>query len=160
MVIDIISYTEEQLAVLSAEKVLEIRETQLKKNKLYEELQEALRKGKQELIDKGVYPSNVWTRIEAKLTAEYERQVEILRDALMFYLHYVADNAPIVTPDVPYKVDYSLSEDERMQIVKEYYETTYQDDFERYRAFKDDDFVKVYIGELYAPLHDYFYAVG
>ena len=160
MVIDIISYTEEQLAVLSAEKVLEIRETQLKKNKLDEELQEALRKGKQELIDKGVYPSNVWTRIEAKLTAEYERQVEILRDALMFYLHYVSDNAPIVTPDVPYKVDYSLSEDERMQIVKEYYETTYQDDFERYRAFKDDDFVKVYIGELYAPLHDYFYAVG
>ena len=44
-----------------------------------------------------------------------------------------------------------------MFIVKEYYETTYTDEYERYAAFKKDEFAKVYIGELYAPLHDYFY---
>ena len=75
----------------------------------------------------------------------------------MFFLHYVADDAPIAYPNVPYKVDYALSEEERMFIVNEYYETTYLDEYERYAAFKKDDFVKVYIGELYLPLHDYFY---
>ena len=160
MVIDIINYTEEQLAVLSPEKVLEIRETQLKKNKLQTALQEQLKKEKQDLIDKGIYPSNVWTRIEAKLTTEYERQVDILREALVFYLHYVADDAPTVNPDIPYKVDYSLSEEERMMIVREYYETTYEDAYARYRAFKQDNFAKTYVGELYAPLHDYFYVEG
>ena len=160
MVIDIINYTEEQLAVLSAEKVLEIREAQLKKNKLYAELQEKLKAGKQDLIDKGVYPSNVWARIEAKLTSEYERQVEILREALVFFLHYVADNAPAAYPDIPYKVDYSLSVEARMLIVKEYYETTYENALERYRAFKQDNFAKAYVGELYGPLHDYFYTEG
>ena len=125
MVIDIISYTDKQLAALSTEKVLEIREAQLKKNQLQAELQERLKKEKQALIDRGIYPSNVWARLEAKLTAEYEKQVEILRDSLVFYLHYVADGAPITTPDVPYEVDYSLSEEERAVIVKNYYERTY-----------------------------------
>ena len=158
MVIDIINYTDKQLAALSAEKLLEVRETQLKKNRLQAELQERLKKEKQDLIDKGIYPSNVLGRIEAELTAEYEKQVEILRDSLVFYLHYVADDAPITIPDVPYEVDYSLSEEERVVAVKNYYETTYTNARDRYVAFLKDDFAKVYLGELYAPVHDYLYA--
>ena len=50
MTIDIINYTDAQLAALSAEKVLEIRESQLKKNRLEMELQERLIKKKQDLI--------------------------------------------------------------------------------------------------------------
>ena len=157
MIIDIINYTEAQLAALSAEKVLEIRETQLKKNRLEKELQERLIKEKQNLINRGIYPSNIWDKLVAKWTAEYEEQVEILRESLIFFLHYAADAAPIVTPSAPYEVDYSLSEGDRMLIVKAYYETTYADARERFIAFKKDDFVKVYIGELYAPLYDYFY---
>lgn len=157
MTIDIINYSEEQLAALSAEKILEIREAQLKKNKLYADLQEKLAAEKRKLIDKGAYPSTVFSKIEEQWTAEYEKQVEILRESLVFFLHYVADDAPVVYPSAPYTVDYSLSEEERMFIVKEYYETTYTDEYERYAAFKKDEFAKVYIGELYAPLHDYFY---
>ena len=160
MTIDIINYTGEQLAALSAEKVLEIREAQLKKNKLQSDLAERLVKEKQSLIDKGAYPSDVWSRIQAQLQAEYEKQVEILRESLVFFLHYVADDAPVVYPDAPYKVDYSLSVEARMFIVRDYYEEHYDDPYERYQAFKKDDFAKVYIGELYAPLHDYFYVAG
>ena len=160
MTIDIINYTEEQLAALSAEKILEIRESQLKKNKLETELNERLAKEKQNLVERGAYPSDIFEKIEAKLRSEYDLQVEILREALVFFLHYVADDAPSVYPDAPYTVDYSLSEEERLFIVKEYYETTYEDAYERYVAFKKDDFAKVYIGELYAPLHDYFYVEG
>lgn len=157
MTIDIINYTDAQLAALSAEKVLEIRESQLKKNRLEMELQERLIKKKQDLINRGMYPSDIWDKIVAKWTAEYEQQVEILREALVFFLHYVADDAPVINPSAPYEVDYSLSEADRMRIVKEYYETTYPNAGERFLAFKKDDFVKVYIGELYAPLYDYFY---
>ena len=160
MTIDIINYTGEQLAALSAEKVLEIREAQLKKNKLESDLAERLVKEKQSLIDKGAYPSDVWSRIQAQLQAEYEKQVEILRESLVFFLHYVADDAPVVYPDAPYKVEYSLSVEARMFIVRDYYEMTYDDPYARYIAFKKDDFAKVYIGELYAPLHDYFYVAG
>ena len=157
MTIDIISYSEQQLAALSAEKLLEVRRAQIKKDALSEELAERLKTEKGKLINNGTFPSNLWSMIVSKLTQEYNAQVEQLRDSLLFYLHYVADDAPIVYPDVPYTVDYSLSEDERMFIVKEYYETTYTDKAARYAAFKKDDFVKVYIGELYLPLHDYFY---
>ena len=160
MTIDIINYTEEQLAALSAEKLLEIRETQLKKDKLYAQLQENLAKEKRKLIDRGAYPSDVWSKMQAERTAEYEKQVEILRDSLIFFLHYVADDAPMVYPDAPYTVDYSLSEEERMLIVKAYYEGAYTDELARFKAFKQDEFAKVYLGELYSPLHDYFYRAG
>lgn len=158
MVIDIVNYTQEQLAALSAEKVLEIREAQLKKNKLYAELQKTLKTVKQELIDKGAYSSNIYAKIEARLTVEYEKQVEIVREALIFFLHYVADEPTVSYPDVPYEVDYSLSAQDRVRVVKAYYETTYTNEYERYRAFKQDKFVRAYVGEFYGPLHDYFYA--
>ena len=160
MTIDIIHYTEEQFAALSAEKIEEIRSAQLKKNKLTAALEENLKRERQNLIDRGAYPSDVWGKIEAKLQEEYDNDVQILREGLLFFLHYVAEDADKggSVNGVPYRVDYSLSEEERMFIVKEYYESTYSDPVERYMAFKEDTFVKVYIGELYLPLHDYFYA--
>ena len=162
MTIDIISYTEEQFAALSTEKIQEIRSAQLKKNKLTAALEARLKAEKQKLIDKGAYPSDVWGKMEENLRAAYANDVQILRDGLLFFLHYVAEEEKGKDPEaestIPYTVDYSLSEEERMIIVKEYYESTYSDPVERYKAFKADAFVKVYIGELYLPLHDYFYA--
>lgn len=160
MTIDIISYSDQQLAALSAEKLLEVRRAQIKKDTLATKLAERLKTEKGKLINNGTFPSDVWSKLEAKLTKEYDAQVEQLRDSLLFYLHYVADDAPIVYPDVPYTVDYALSEEERMFVVKKYYETAYTDKAQRYAAFKADNFVKVYIGELYLPLHDYFYVVA
>jgi hypothetical protein len=157
MTIDIINYSDAQLAALSAEKVLEIREAQLKKNKLSAQLETRLKEEKQRLIERGAYPSTIWNKIVTAWTAEYERQVEILRESLVFFLHYAADDAPNVYPDAPYTVDYSLSAEERLAIVKNYYETEYEDEYKRYNAFKNDAFAKVYLGELYSPLHDYFY---
>lgn len=159
MTIDIISYTEEQFAALSTEKLEEIRSAQLKKNKLTAALEEKLKAEKQKLVDRGAYPSDVWGKIEEKLRTKYAADVQIIRDGLLFFLHYVAEdeNKNTSLSGVPYKVDYSLSVEERMLIVKEYYETTYVDAAQRFTAFKEDSFVKVYIGELYLPLHDYFY---
>ena len=110
------------------------------------------------MIDNGAYPSNVFARLKAELTAKYDAEVQTIREALLFYLRYVADdeNSSLVS-NVPYPIDYSLTEEERMLVVKEYYETTYEDPVARYMYFKKDNFARSYLGELYAPLHDYFY---
>ena len=160
MTIDIINYTDEQLAALSAEKVLEIREAQLKKNKLLKDLNDRINEEKCNLINRGIYPSDIYDKIVVSLTEECDRKIDELRESLVFFLHYVADDAPIVYPDAPYTVDYSLTTEERLFIVKAYYEETYQDEYERYAAFKKDELAKVYLGELYTPLHDYFYRAG
>ena len=57
MTIDIISYTDAQMAALSNEQLMEVRQAQEKKERMYEELQEALRAADAESIDKGVFDS-------------------------------------------------------------------------------------------------------
>jgi len=156
MTIDIIEYTEDQFASLSTEKLIEIRAAQKKKDALTAALNEQIAQERRNLIDKGAYPSDVFERLEAELRAKYDSEVQDIRDSLLFYLHYVADSS-ITVPDVPYPVDYSLSAEERMFALKAYYEETYEDPVERYAKFKKDTFAKSYLGELYAPLHDYFY---
>ncbi len=156
MTIDIIEYTEDQFAALSTEKLIEIRAAQKKKDELTAALQEQIAKERRNLIDRGAYPSDVFEKLQEELQAKYDSEVQKIRDSLLFYLHYVADTSTMV-PDVPYPVDYSLSPEERMFAVKEYYETTYTDAVERYAKFNKDNFARGYLGELYAPLHDYFY---
>nr|MBR6778098.1 hypothetical protein [Clostridia bacterium] len=156
MNIDIIDYTEEQLAALTVEKLQEVRNAQGKKDTLAAKLAKRLVEEKQSLIDKGAYPSDIFGKIEKKLQKEYEDEVQRIRDSLIFFLHYVADNNG-GDVSAPYVVNYALSEAERALIVKDYYNATYSDKIERFQAFKADDFVKVYTGELYRSLYSYFY---
>ena len=59
--------------------------------------------------------------IEKKLLAEYEEEVGWIRDSLLFYLRFS------VKPDgdvsAPYELDYSLTVDDRVEGVQEYYMT-------------------------------------
>ena len=156
MKIDIVDFSESQFAVMSMEKLREIRSAQVKKDRMTAELEKRIEEERKKLIDKGVYPSDVLEKIRAELTAEYDREITILREGLIFFLHYAEDEREGYADDVPYLVDFSLSEEQRMFIVKEYYEKTYEDGVVRYDAFKKDTFVRTYLGELYPPLHDYF----
>lgn len=155
MVIDIISYTDEQYAALSKEQLLEIREAQSKKNKLDAALVEDLEKEKHRLIDNGIFFSEIWGKVQEKLRAEHARAVEDVRESLLFYLRFSASEDG-GTVQSPYLVNYALSMEERFTIVKTYYEENFQTATARYDAFCDDEVAKVYLGELYAPLHDYF----
>ena len=153
MVIDIIAYTNEQFASMTGEQLLEVQAAQLKKNRLTSALEENLRQEKHRLIENGTYLSSMWPLIQEKLQKEYEQEVEIIRDALLFYLRFTLKPD---TSDAPYLVDYSLSEEERMYIVKDYYMEQYSDDKERFETFKADEIAVQYLGELYAPMYDYF----
>lgn len=155
MTIDIISYTDEQYAVLGKEQLLEIREAQVKKNNLEAKLFADLEKEKRRLIDNGIFFSEIWAKIQDDLELKYERAVEAVREALLFYLRYSSSPDGEI-PSAPYTVNYALTLEERMIIVRDYYEDTYTNAAERYEAFKKDQVAKSYLGELYLPLHDYF----
>ena len=158
MEINIISYTAAQYAALTAEQLQEVRSAQIKKNKLDAAYLENLEKEKHRLTENGTLLSTMWQATQNRMYADYAKEVETLREGLLFYLHYSTkpDNPEGSEIAAPYKVDYSLSDTERFQIVKDYYMETYTSANERFLAFKADEVAVQYLGELYAPLYDYF----
>ena len=159
MIIDIISYTEEQYAALTAAQLLEIREAQTKKNRLERILRDDIQKEKADLIRQGIFNSELFALVKAKLEEDCEKDVNLIREGLLFYLRY--SMRPEGTEDAtgaPYVINYALSEEERLVIVKNYYETTYSDADELFNAFLADKYAPAYLGELYSPLYDHFKA--
>ena len=144
MEIDIISFTDEQFAALTEEQLLEVENVQMKKNRLTEDLEEEKRKEKFRLLKAGVFRSGIWTGICDSLDASYEREVEWLRDGLLFYLRFASK--PPEETSAPYEVDYSLSYEKRLEIVREYYDSTYSDPEEKFPAFKQDKVAFNYLG--------------
>ena len=155
--IDIITYTETQFSLLTKGQLQTITTAQQKKNKLYKKLQDTLRKEKHTLVKNGIFRSEIYAMLEARLTEEYEREVELIKQCLLFYLHYSMKPEETVSTSAPYEVNYALSVDDRLRIVKNYYETQYSDADELYAVFLKDTVAPQYLGELYAPLHDHFY---
>ena len=156
MEIDIISYTDAQFAKLTDEQLLQVKSAQQKKNDLTAKLAKKTAQEKHRLIDNGTFRSGMWELICQELQAEYEAEVNQIREALLFYLRFAVKPENSETESAPYEVDYSLSDTERFNVVKTYYETTYTNGAERFRVFQDDEIAAQYLGELYAPLYDYF----
>ncbi len=158
MVIDIISYTDEQYAALTSAQLTEIREAQSKKNYLERQLRDRLQKEKDKLIKNGVFNSELFNLTKATLEEDCEADVNLVREGLLFYLRYSMRPDGTETVEAPYIINYALSDEERLLIVKNYYETTYSDGKELFEAFLLDKVAPTYVGELYAPLYDHFKA--
>ena len=62
--------------------------------------------------------------------------------------------------DAPYTINYAMTIEERLAVVRAYYESTYTDATERFEAFKADKVAPNYLGEEYAPLYDYYLALA
>lgn len=155
MTIDIITLTEEQYEKLSEEQIVTVQEAQLKKNRLSWSLEKKKLDEKHRLIGQGIFLSGIWEAYCASLQSEYEQEVESIRTGLAFYLQYTMRPTGSETP--PYTVDYSLSIPERVQIVKEYYESTYEDPVTLFLTFKRDEIAPSYLSTGYKPLYDYFW---
>ncbi len=156
MEIDIIDYTPSQYAVLSSRELEEIRAAQKRKDVLTNALQKKLLAAKQKMMDGGAFLSNIWAREEAVMRAEYEAEVKIIRDSLLFYLHYTGNaydfDAGGEKPAVPYPVDYSLTTEERMIVLRDFYLEAYTDPLTRFETYKADTFARTYLGEGYGAL--------
>lgn len=157
MELDIIEYTEGQLAVLSAGQIQQVITAQKKKNELLANLPKKLSKLKAELIGNGTFHSDLWQLKKEEMALVTEQEIEMLREGLLTYLHYAVKPKDEEIVSAPYEVDYSLSVAERYQQVKEYYESDYEDAQLRFEAFQNDEVAEKYLGELYYTLYDYFY---
>ncbi len=155
MVIDIIEYTGEQLASLKKAELRKVRAAQEKKNALTKEYGRKSYEEKLRLTDRGIFRSDLWNKRETELAEELAAEIAAVRESLLFDLHYAEGSAEIPS-DLPYEADYSLSAQERMLVVKAYYEEAYTDAQERFDAFVADEFAKTYLGEYYASLYYYF----
>ena len=158
MTIDIISFTGEQFAALNAEQILQIKEAQVKKNALDRKLQQDMLKEKYRLQDNGMYLSGIWDRYCNQLREVYAQEVEMLREALLFYLQYSAKPDEEQVQSAPYTVDYALEMADRYIIVRDYYMSAYTDSAARVAALKQDAVARQYLGEFYAALYDYLLA--
>lgn len=156
MKIDIITYTDAQYAKLSEEQLLEVQEAQIKKNNLDRKLAQEMAEEKNRLLKRGIFLSKIWELYCEKLQAQYAAEVEALRESLLFYLRFSSRPDSSTEGNVPYLVDYSLEMTERFNTVRDYYLETYTDAVVRYEEFLKDSVAPVYLGELYAPLHDLF----
>ena len=156
MIIDIISYTDEQYANLTATQLQEIREAQSQKNYLERQLRDRIQKEKDKLIKNGIFNSKLFEQTQLALETDYNADVNLVREGLLFYLRYSMRPEGTVEGDAPYTINYALSEEERLLIVKNYYETTYADGRELFAAFLQDKIAPLYLGELYPPLYDHF----
>lgn len=155
MTIDIITFTDEQFAALSEAQIQEIKNVQTEKDELTAALAEKKSKEKYRLLENGIYRSGIYKLIATKLDEEYNAEVERLREGLLFYLRFSSKAEESVTENAPYTVDYSLTYQERYEVVSTYYMDTYSDAAERFETFKADKLAPNYLGEFYATLYDY-----
>lgn len=159
MEIDIVSYTDEQLASLEMKQMVMVRKAQIQKNRLKAKHTQSLRKYKSKLIKNGMYNSDLFNLFETEESVAYFNEVEAIREKLIYDLQ--ASGALFGGGTTgPYEVNYNLPVEERMLLVKTYYETTYSNPAERLVAFEEDEIAPEYLAELYAPLHDYFIAAA
>lgn len=152
MTIDVINYTEEQFAKLNSEQLLEVRKVQTSKNRLLRRLEEEKLAEKYRLVKAGIFRSEIWKNLCARLQDAYDAEVEMLREGLLFYLQYSGQQQN----GAGYTVDYSLSVVDRTVLVKEYYIRTYDDPNERFEAFKNDPIAPSYLCEAYSSLYQWF----
>ena len=160
MIIDVISYSNEQFAALTSEQILEVRSVQLQVNELRAKKEKITEDIKFKLLENGVAFSSMALKSAEAEIALIEQKIENLREGLLFYLQYASrpsngESAESPT-DAPYTVDYSLPYDQRYFIVRDYYEESYSDPYERFQKFCEDEVALVYLGEFYNTLYDWF----
>lgn len=158
--IDIIDFTDKQFSLLTKGQLQTIKTTQQKKNRLYKDLQDTLRKEKHRLVKNGVYRSEIYNLLVERLTEEYDQEISLMKQCLLFYLQYSMKPNEGEMSAVGYEVNYSYTMEERLRIVKTYYESNYTNADQLYAEFLKDEVAPQYVGIYYAALADYFYMLA
>ncbi len=156
---DIIDITEEETEMLSTIQLKLLRTAQQNKNALYHRMEQELTAYYCMCNTNNVYMSSLYQDKKAELEAEYEYQVGILREQLIFNMSLneptdgdeVGDSG---MDDSAYIVDYTLSYLERYIIVRDYY-LSIEDPAERLALFAADETAQDYLGSYYTGLYDY-----
>lgn len=160
MTFDIIEITEQEAEALSTVQLKLLRTAQQKKNDLYHKLCAQLEDYKRITLANNVYNSSLYDSVEGELTAEYEYQVGILKEQLIFNMSLGEPTTDGETgdsgnDDTGYIVDYELSYIERYSQVRSFY-LAIEDPDERLALLAADEVAQKYLGSYYNTLIDYF----
>lgn len=161
MEFDILPLTGEEAEALSTIQLKLLRTAQQKKDALARTLEQELLTYKKLTYTDGMEYSSLYGDKEAELTAEYEYQVEILREQLLFNMSLSeptndGETGDSGTDDSAYLVDYELSYLERYIAVRDYY-MTIEDPDERLALYAADTVALDYLGSYYNSLYNYLY---
>ena len=159
MTFDIIEITEAEVENLATIRLKLLRTAQQKKNELYHKLQSTLGEQKRLIYSNGMKDSSLLEQITAELTAEYNYQVEILKEQLLFNMSMGEPTTGDETggssgDEYGYVVDFELSYMERYIVVRNYY-LTIEDPNERVALLREDKMAKAYLGSYYDTLLNY-----
>lgn len=159
MTFDIISITEDEVKTMETVRLKLLRTAQQKKNELYHKLEKELAEQKRLAYSNGMENSTLYTQISAELTAEYQYQVEIIREQLLFNMSLGEPTTGGETGDngndnSAYLIDYELSYLERYVLVRDYY-LTIEDPNERIALLREDEVAIKYLGTYYNTLFNY-----
>lgn len=157
MTFDIVVFSQEELDALSNVQMQLLRTAQKKKNELQHDMENDLAMFKKMIFTNGMVNSTLYAQKEEQLLAEFNYQVEILKEQLLYALSI---NEPFPDQDadqekVGYIVDYSLSYTDRYAIVREYYLSL--DAATRMNLYTNDDVAKRYLGDYYSTLYNVLY---
>ena len=159
MIFDIIPITQKEVEQMETVRLKMLRTAQQKKNELEVKLNQNLEEYKIITYNNGVHNSSLYEEYEKEATAEYKRQVEVIREQLLFNMSLGEPTVDDETGDSGndssgYLVDYSLSYIERYVQVRDYY-LTIPDPDERLALYRVDEVAIKYLGSYYNALYDY-----
>ena len=156
---DIIEIGETEFYELNVVQQKLIRTAQQKKDELSHKMEKELAAYKQLLYSNGMINSSLYADMEKELSGEFDYQVEILREQLIYNLTIKQPTNDGETGDSgsdnsSYPVDYELSYLERYVLVRDYY-LTIEDPVERLNLFAADSVAMEYLGSYYNSLFNY-----
>ena len=153
MIFDIIPITEEEAEKLDLVQLKLLRTAQQKKNELEFKMQRDYDEYVTMLYTNGMYKSSLVSVVQKEMKAECDRQVDIIREQLIFNMNA---REPSSGDDVGdsgndnsgYVVDYNLSYLERYIHVRDYY-LSIPDPNERMVILRNDLVAQKYLGQTY-----------
>ena len=159
MTFDIIVISQEEADNLETVQLKLLRTAQQKKDELAQKLKIQLSEYRAITYSNGVWFSSLYEEYEKEATAEYERQVEVLREQLIFNMSlkeptHDGETGGSGSDTSGYLVDYELSYIERYIQVRDYY-LAIPDPNERLALYAADEVAVKYLGSYYNYLYDY-----
>ena len=159
MTFDIIDITEAEVKSLETVRLKLLRTAQQKKDELFHKLENAIAEQMRLIYSNGMENSSLLAQITAELTAEYEYQVEIIREQLLYNMSLGeptlgGETGGSGSENSAYIVDYELSYLERYVIVRDYY-LSIEDPNERIAILRQDNVARQYLGTYYNTLFNY-----
>lgn len=159
MTFDIIQITDDEIENMPTVRMKLLRTAQQKKDELTHKLQAELAEHKRLAYSNGVENSTLLQQITNELEAEYDYQVEIIKEQLLFNMSlgeptHDGETGGSGDDNTAYLVDYELSYIERYIHVRDYY-LTIEDPNERLALLAEDEVARKYLGSYYNTLFNY-----